>query len=333
MTQRPDGLRTGPQDPVRETPPRRPGSVRRTTCLEQRRGGPGESQRIVGSGRDLLTRPDGSTQVLDLATLDLDVAPDGTVGAVATAPEVPALAGLVGGAVRKGLRPRVDQLVPDLRDAATVLHQLLDDLPMAALISSYGSTREAPDFKLPAEAADRLTDLCAGWAAGGTMLVTLGRSGIFPIPVGPDAPVLERADDPLSWQELPEMAPRSVRRRRRLDVALVDGVLEVDAHFRDSHLGLDGPEDVLHEYALAATVDPADLTVLSSVATARVLPWPECPGSLASAGRAVGLRVADLRATVTTDFTGTTTCTHLNDTLRSLAGLVSLAPALPPPGD
>jgi hypothetical protein len=36
----------------------------------------------------------------------------------------------------------------------------------------------------------------------------------------------------------------------------------------------------------------------------------------------------DLRPVVRGDFTGTTTCTHLNDQLRSLAGVRALLPAL-----
>ena len=74
--------------------------------------------------------------------------------------------------------------------------------------------------------------------------------------------------------------------------------------------------------------DPVTLVVLSSAATARTLPWPECPGAVASAGRLVGEAVAGLRPKVHADFRGTTTCTHLNDVLRSLAGVVALARAL-----
>ena len=65
--------------------------------------------------------------------------------------------------------------------------------------------------------------------------------------------------------------------------------------------------------------------MLSSEAQARTLPWPECPNALASAGRIVGEAVTDLRAKVHADFRGTTTCTHLNDVLRSLAGVSALA--------
>ena len=85
---------------------------------------------------------------------------------------------------------------------------------------------------------------------------------------------------------------------------------------------------MLHEYRLAVTVDPGTLVVGSSTAIARVLPWPECPGALASADRIVGKAVTVLRPLVATRFTGTSTCTHLNDSLRSLAGVQALVAAL-----
>jgi hypothetical protein len=55
-----------------------------------------------------------------------------------------------------------------------------------------------------------------------------------------------------------------------------------------------------------------------------VLPWTECPAAAASAGRLDGLRVDELRERVAKEFRGTTTCTHLNDLLRSLADLGAL---------
>jgi hypothetical protein len=312
----------GPQDPVTTTPGRRPGSARRTTSIDQRRGGPKEPLELEAQGRDLLTRQDGSTVVLAEVTLRASIDGAGTLLAIVSTPPEPALAGLVGFHVSRGFRGRVDAAVPEHRDGATVLHQLLDDVPMASLISGYGSSREQPDFRLPPEAGERLTDLCAGWARGATMLDVLGRTGIFPIPVGPLAPDLS-SDDRLAWHALPPMARRSVRRRRRIDV-LLDDPLQLDVHFRDSHLGLDGPEDVLHEYVLSATVEAGSLVVRAADATARVLPWPECPGAVASAGRVVGRAVDELRSHVASAFTGTATCTHLNDVLRSLAGVRAL---------
>lgn len=317
----------GPHEPVTATPPRPRGSARRTTSIDQRRGEPGAPMAVEARGRDLVTRADGRTEVAGQVTVVATVDAAGILTAIESDPPERGLARLVGGHASRGFRGRLDEAIPEHAAAATVLHQLLDDLPMAALISSYGSSREAPDFQLPPEAGERLTDLCAGWAAGGTMLGVLGRTGIFPIPVGPPAPVLAASGDLLAWHELPPMAPRSVRRRRRIDV-IAGEPLRIDVHFRDSHLGATDPEEVLHEYLLSAAVDPATLTVLEAGATARVLPWPECPQAVASAGRIVGEPVRALRSLVAADFTGTSSCTHLNDVLRSLAGVSALAAAL-----
>jgi len=326
---RPDGLATGPQDPVPGPPARRPGSIRRTTSIDMRRGAPGDEQEVLGVGRDLLTLADGTTQVVDAARVAATVDRMGIVTSFASDPPVPALDGLIGEPVRSGLRRRVDALAGEHRERATVLHQILDDLPMAALISGYGASREVPDFTMPPESAAGMTDLCSGWRAGATMLGHLETTGLFPIPLGPDAPPLTDADDPLGWHDLPELQRRSIRRTRRLDVVLADGVAEVDVHYRDSHLGPgDEVEDVLHEYRLAVTVDPVSLEVRSASADAHVLPWPECPGALASAERVVGEPVTGLRPLVALQFTGTSTCTHLNDSLRSLAGVQSLVAAL-----
>jgi hypothetical protein len=56
-----------------------------------------------------------------------------------------------------------------------------------------------------------------------------------------------------------------------------------------------------------------------------VLPWVECPAAAVSAKRVVGTTPDDLRARIKSTFVGTSTCTHLNDTLRALAALPFLA--------
>ena len=129
----------------------------------------------------------------------------------------------------------------------------------------------------------------------------------------------------------PELPPHATRRARRLDLiapAPVEEPYRIDAHFRDSHVDGAGEETVVHEYGVVATVDATTLTVLTISATVDVLPWQECPQALASAVRLVGQPVADLRRVVRREFTGTSTCTHLNDVLRLLADVEYLAAAL-----
>lgn len=316
----------GPRDPTAGTPARVAGSVRRTTCIDQVRAERGEPQRVVATGRDLQTAPDGTATIVDQARFEATVDATGTVTSVEADPPEPRLAELVGGHVSQGLRRRIIEILPEHASAATLLHQLLDDLPMANLISGYGWSREQDDFVLPEGTAERLGDLCAGWVVGGTMLGGLDATGVFPIPIGPPAPDLAAPGDSLAWHELPDLSRRSVRRRRRLDL-LSGSPMPIDVHFRDSHLGADGPEEVLHEYALAATLD-ADLILQTAEPRVHVLPWPECPGAVGSAARVVGHPVGALRDLVSRDFKGTSTCTHLNDVLRSLGGVTALFTAL-----
>jgi hypothetical protein len=84
-----------------------------------------------------------------------------------------------------------------------------------------------------------------------------------------------------------------------LDEAMPDGALEVRAMFRDSHVGPDGAERVLHEYDLEAEIDLGLGDVTRCYARPMVLPWPECPQAarqrLSTSGAARGF-VARRRA-------------------------------------
>lgn len=62
---------------------------------------------------------------------------------------------------------------------------------------------------------------------------------------------------------------------------------------------------------------------------AQVLPWEECPGALVSATQLVGATLDELAVTVRRELTGVTSCTHLNDTFRSLADVGALLPLVP----
>jgi hypothetical protein len=123
------------------------------------------------------------------------------------------------------------------------------------------------------------------------------------------------------------LAPGAMRRKRLVDVVEGDP-FAVLAMFRDTHVEPGGTETILHEYEVAATVDPDTLEVRSASATPRVLPWPECPAAAGSAGRLVGHPVGDIRSFVRQDLRGVTTCTHLNDLLRSMGDIGAMASIL-----
>jgi hypothetical protein len=320
----------GPRDPATTTPARQPGSIRRTSTIDMLRpdGWTGDLF-LVGRARDLHTTENGAHVT---ATAKVDARADATraLRELRTTPEIDGIDALLGAPVASGFRGRVETVAPHHRDACTPLYLLLDDLPVASLVSGYAMQRAGEIGRMPAEAYSYNTDQCAGWRAGGTLMLVLSEKGAVPMTIGPSAPDLQ-PDDDLAWHEHDQLPPGGMRRRRRLDVHVGD-TLSIDAMFRDSYMGLDGIESIVHEYSITGAVDPATLQVLDAHARPRVLPYMECPDAAASAGRLAGMTVAELRRRVRQELTGISTCTHLNDLLRSLTDVGALAAAVNPEG-
>ena len=218
--------------------------------------------------------------------------------------------------------------LPDEVAAGTSLALLLDDLPVAALISGYARLYSG-DLPEPSSTTWAQEDICSGWRSDGTMMVSVRAGRGVPLRVGPPAPRPEEecASDPLGWHALPPLPVGAMRRRRRIDVT-VGEAWDVGAMFRDTHVDEHGDETVLHEYTLTATVDPEQRIFTSCAAVPRVLPWVECPVAAASADRLIGRDVSSVRDFVRSELRGTSTCTHLNDLLRSLGDVDTLAAAL-----
>ena len=208
-------------------------------------------------------------------------------------------------------------------------------LSVAALISGYADLYrrdpDAPESEARQRSQGVKADICAGWASDATMILEIERVGRIPTPIGPEAPGLEMASDDLAWHPIPSLAPGAMRRRRRIDVgeAARGGFLAIEAMFRDTHVAPDGRETVVHEYSLVATADPTTGRVETCEATPRVLPWTECPRAATSGRRLEGQRLDTLRTFVRHELVGTSTCTHLNDLLRSLSDVPALARHLP----
>jgi hypothetical protein len=142
---------------------------------------------------------------------------------------------------------------------------------------------------------------------------------------GPEAPDLDHGDDPWAWHAMSPLPIHGMRRRRRIDVHEDrPGQMGIDAMFRDTYARADGVETIIHEYTLSAAVDVATGVIVESRATPRVLPWQECPGAVASAARITGMTLQELHFRVRRELVGTSTCTHLNDLLRSVADAAAL---------
>ena len=256
--------RAGPHEPLLSTTRRAPGSIRRTSTLDfSREQGLGGPVRLDARAHDLLTRVDGTPDALATATLSGTIDwSTRTLVDVESDPVTPTLADLVGGSVASGFRARMAVAVPEQVAARSLLHLLLDDLPGAELVSGYALQRAGSygDMPVDEESMAGMVDLCAGWAADATLFQVVRRDGLIATPMGPPAPRIERDDDPLGWHTTEPLGPHASRRRRCLDLAPTDdpGVWRFGAHFRDSHMGDDGVETVVHEYTVDGTVDAAD---------------------------------------------------------------------------
>jgi hypothetical protein len=257
---------------------------------------------------------------------------DRTVTELSSAPDEPGLERLVGVRAGSGFRGALDEALPHRRDDGSLLVLLLDEIPVATLISGSALARSGlqlhkrPGHHMPP------VDICAGWAEGGEMARTSAEGTFGLYGQGPTAPPLDAGDDPLAWHSAPSLPPGSMRRRRRLDLVapVAPGApVEVDGHFRDMFVDPDGTEAVVHEYDVAARVDPLTGVILSATATPRVLPGPQCPLAADSAAELVGLGLRQVRRVVRETFTGITTCTHLNDQLRAVGDLGGLLERLP----
>ena len=299
--------------------------------------------RLVGLGRDLHTAVDGTPTVLDAGAFEatVDYADAQRVVELTTRPAIEGLEELVGRSASTGFRAAVNGVVAGQDFVGRAVYQLLDDLPVAVLISGY-STQMAMAAQGAWDDANVRTmqrrkpegldliqqaDLCAGWKADGTIMRGMAE-GVPPVVTGPDAPSLLPPADPWAWHDMPgDLPAHGMRRRRRLDIVpgAADEPMVVDAMFRDSHVDDEGAETIVHEYTVRVQVDPRDGRVVTAHATPQVLPWFECPEAAASATRLAGDPLDGLRARVRAEFLGTTTCTHLNDALRALEDVPALA--------
>ena len=317
----------GVHEPTTANPARRPRSARRTTSIDMTRDeGSLDPVYLNGHARDLWTAADGTATELGSATLSATVELVArVVRHVEVTPPIAEMSRLVGSPAMSGFRAAADKVAPGLRHARDLRYTLLDDVPVTTLISGHALSASKllgdvgkSGYYLP------VADQCAGFATGG-LLLTSFEAGDPAIVTGPEAPDLDHSDDSWAWHAMSPLPIHGMRRRRRIDVFDDSaGRAGIDAMFRDTYVRSDGAETIIHEYTLDAVVDTETGVIVESRATPRVLPWQECPGAVASAARIVGMTLQDLHFRVRQELSGTSTCTHLNDLLRSVADAEAL---------
>ena len=304
--------------------------MRRTTSLDLRRPlGPDGPIEVAGRGRDLHTDRRGGRRVVDTALAVLRVQ-DGSVDRLHVYPVRPAAARLVGLPAIVGWRSGLWRILRAEVESRTVLHQVLDDVPGAMIIGGYTQRRAPAAADQPVPQPGRRVDVCVGWSASSRAVRILAATGSPPPPVTPPAPSLTEGNEPHDWHTLATLPMWGISRRRRIDVHRGDGVdggdgsVVVDAMFRDSFVDGEGVERVLHEYGVEVRLDPHGRTLTSITPDPRVLPHLECPVAVASAQLLIGGACARLRESVSSQLFGPSTCTHLNDLMRSLADVPAL---------
>ena len=325
----PLGLRRGPTHAVHASGPRVEGSARRTMSIDvpfpELSSGRG---RVEARGRDLLTAADGTADVVDVSesTLEFDLAGGGIERIDSSEPGA---AALVGTSVRKAFSRTLTEVLPTAAAGRSLGFSMLEEASGVVFVAGFALLRAGLIPEDPASGPERAAhqaDVCAGWATGTPLLQILGTEGRTVVPTGPAAPRIEERDVD-GWHDLAALEHGTVRRRRCLDVARgPEGGFTVGAHMRDSYADVE-TEMVLHEYLVELDVDGRGVVERVRVEP-RVLPWDTCPSAVASAQRVVGVELAALPATVRGDLVGTSTCTHLNATIRTLADAACLIRAL-----
>jgi hypothetical protein len=314
-------------EPTRSSPARRPNSIRRTTTHDSTRPeGLNGHVLTTALGRDLFSDAEGGATTLDAARVDaVSDYSKGVLTALSMTPTHAASENFVGASVFSGFRNAIDKVMPGESNSHTVRFQLLDELPAAVLGS--GRALRAAGVGIGSKGRAPPVDICSGWAAGGTLLSGLTDFGP-PLHIGPEAPSFAVHGDALAWHDAAHLSAHGTRRARRLDVWEAEDHAWAEAFFRDSHVDAEGVETIVHEWTFSAELNPDARTFVSSAARSGPLPYPECPAAGASADRLVGMPFDGLRRAVRASFVGPSTCTHLNDTFRSMEDVGALLDAL-----
>jgi hypothetical protein len=332
------------RDPLRSVPELLDGTLRRTMHVDV---GPaaawavkGRDLELAGSARDVRGGSEvGSPIVVNQASIRARFDSGRVLVALETEPEAAWAETMVGQRSGSGFRRYLDEATPP-GAGSSLVRQLLEDLPAAALISGYSSLRlarrlgGAPGSLTPPGVLDRMTDLCSGWRAGGLAVEMVSAGEGVPVQDTPHAPDLAASAEPNAWHEIPVLSADWMRRRRLVDVSFdedfaVTRSAGIWAMFRDTVGESDGSESVLHEYSVTGRLiwSPEGVELASIRADPRVLPFVECPAAASEVVALEGRLLRDLPRAVPDVLFGVASCTHLNDLLRNIGGMAPVLEA------
>ena len=328
-----DGIADPPNASVVGTPPRRAGSLRRTSNLSvswpDGREGP---EHLTGRARDLVTTMDGDASVHAEEELALVLDRSQVITGATTRPDRDGVQHLIGVNAVRGFRAGVESALPDERRGTTPLALLLADVSTVSMIGGIAWSQRPVDSDAGDDESLEASNsflrsqgdnvACSGFRRSGYYRQSLEKKIMFPHWFRP-AGELE-IEDEWAWHDMEPAADVCFRRRRRIDTWAVGDSTVVDAHYRDSVWGPAHDEVALHEYSLTATIDTASHALSALAVTANVLPFPECPSVVQQVQDLVGLDVTGLRAGVQRELPGILGCTHLNDMLRGLSDVPAL---------
>ena len=274
----------------------------------------------------------GEPSVVREADLYAVTGPERDIRRIEADPAPAALERLVGCRAGGNLRKAIATELPEEAENGTPLHLLLDDLAGSTLISGFVFVRwldHLPEMRerLTRAPIRQMTDICSGFQSGSSALrpdgsIVHNQNTAYPGPL---------ADPSDPWAGTSSMKPRCppCGVHDASTCGIEDGILGIDAMFRDSAWDPDGRELVVHEYQLLGQADRASGVLLSVTAVPRVLPYAECPGAAPNASWMAGTELRAMRTEVLARLQKADCCTHLNDALRSLAEVPVLATSLP----
>lgn len=281
-------------------------------------------KRPLGFAAEIVGRAvDRGDDTVLLSTVDTTLAIDDDMAVIRLTTPVGDL-GLVGRSAGRGFRAALDPLRHGT-PVERLLRRLLWDVPILAQVAGQTALLDHDAARADLVLDRRGTDQCAGWRADGQMIHQIDRNGgVLVMPLGPRRQATSIAAPWLPG--LRPLAPMATRRSRVLEYgpALGPGRVGVLARFCDSYADPDAEHRALHEWSVRTDYAPADGRFGTVSVSAGRLPWVECPLAGTSAARLDGLTPAEVDEALGSGFGGISTCTHLNDTLRSLVDITDL---------